>query len=392
MSASASPNPVDVGIQFQVAVNVTGGVPPYSFSWTGLPANCTTADSASLGCTSNASGSFSVAVTVADRNNASTATTLPVEVNPPPVVDAFVIGPSTTRTNGSTTLVVATSGGTPPYSYNYSGLPPGCATANTSTLSCVPLSAGLYPVTVSVTDIFGLSAAAGAELNVTPVGPAPTIASFVVAPANLTLGSTATFITLVSGGVPPLSYSYANLPAGCMSSNLPFLTCTPSATGVFPVVVNVADAANQSTSAETTLTVIPAPPAPLVLIGFVVYPSTVELGNLTLFAAIASGGVTPLTYTYLGLPAGCLPLPLPIVPCRPTAAGTYPVTLTVTDSAGATVASSATLVVGASTGTTPSSTASGPTPTQVVEYVALGALIGGGAVALLLVLLGRRRR
>ncbi|MCI4317604.1 MAG: hypothetical protein L3J96_03620, partial [Thermoplasmata archaeon] len=57
---------------------------------------------------------------------------------------------------GATTVLKSTvSGGTAPYTFVYTILPAGCASANSSTLSCTPTASGTVNVTVTVTDPAG---------------------------------------------------------------------------------------------------------------------------------------------------------------------------------------------------------------------------------------------
>ncbi|HEV2316745.1 MAG TPA: PKD domain-containing protein [Thermoplasmata archaeon] len=53
------------------------------------------------------------------------------------------------------TLTALATGGTGGYGYNWSGLPPGCATANLTALTCVPNSSGSYRVTLRVRETSG---------------------------------------------------------------------------------------------------------------------------------------------------------------------------------------------------------------------------------------------
>jgi YVTN family beta-propeller protein len=69
---------------------------------------------------------------------------------------------------GSTSVLATTaSGGAPPYSYVYSGLPTGCATANAASVNCVPSAAGTFGVSVTVTDSSNAKVTASATLTVT---------------------------------------------------------------------------------------------------------------------------------------------------------------------------------------------------------------------------------
>ncbi|MCI4364907.1 MAG: hypothetical protein L3K10_02440 [Thermoplasmata archaeon] len=67
---------------------------------------------------------------------------------------------------------------------------------------------------------------------------------------------------------------------------------------------------------------------------FTIQPSVVARGSpITLYANV-TGGTGPLTYSYSGLPAGCIPANLSSFACSPTATGRWGIGLTVHDSVG----------------------------------------------------------
>jgi hypothetical protein len=78
---------------------------------------------------------------------------------------------------------------------------------------------------------------------------------------------------------------------------------------------------------------------------FTAYPATVAVGSWTNFTVIANGGIGTLTYTYAGLPAGCMSANQSVLACRPTSVSIYDVTVTVTDQVNHSVSLSTTLTV-----------------------------------------------
>ncbi|MCI4349784.1 MAG: hypothetical protein L3J93_06165, partial [Thermoplasmata archaeon] len=64
-------------------------------------------------------------------------------------------------------------------------------------------------------------------------------------------GGHVTLNVTIKGGLPPYSYRYTSLPAGCTSQNKPEFTCTPTATGTFKIETLVTDGA-QVTALKTT--------------------------------------------------------------------------------------------------------------------------------------------
>jgi hypothetical protein len=83
--------------------------------------------------------------------------------------------PSSLVVGTGTTGVVNVTGGIPPYTYTWGGLPASCGSENTSVLPCVPEVAGTYTVIVVAEDTSGLTADASASFTVSTQsgGPPP---------------------------------------------------------------------------------------------------------------------------------------------------------------------------------------------------------------------------
>jgi len=153
---------IDLGMALNLSVdtaNITGGsgnVSQYSFVWHGLPHNCTSSDVANLSCVPDVAGNSTVDVTVSDPEASLNGTSPPLDVavHTDPAIVAFSVTPTSGPTGGEFTFTVTASGGTPPLSYAYAGLPGGCNGAG-ATFSCAPTLAEAYNVTVVVTDAVG---------------------------------------------------------------------------------------------------------------------------------------------------------------------------------------------------------------------------------------------
>lgn len=78
-----------------------------------------------------------------------------------------------------------------------------------------------------------------------------------------------------------------------------------------------------------------------VVTSFTVSAAAVDVGETTRFSVGAGGGTGPLSYSYLGLPSGCVTLNLSTLACVPTVSGHFQVEVVVTDASG--VSSSATV-------------------------------------------------
>ncbi len=228
LSATVATTPVSCfgDTDGSVDANVTGGVPPYTYSWSG---GLVATDS--IG--NLAAGPYTVTVTDA----AGCQTTATGTIGAPTVLAA-----TTTSTNvscGGATDGDATAnptGGTPPYSYLWNTSPPqGAKTA-------VLLPDGTY--TVTVTDGRGCQTTATAV-----VAPNITVVVDNIALSNISCnGASDGAIDLtISGGNPPYTYSWNNgLPATPDQTNL--------GPGTYLVTITDQDGCNPAAIAPLVIT------------------------------------------------------------------------------------------------------------------------------------------
>lgn len=95
------------------------------------------------------------------------------------------------------------------------------------------------------------------EIGASP-GAAPplSISSFIVSPNPATQGSPFTVSVSVSGGSPPYTYSWNNLPPNCpQPGNVSSWQCSLGSTGQYSVSVNVTDAVGDHVSDSQSFTV-----------------------------------------------------------------------------------------------------------------------------------------
>ena len=182
---------------------------------------------------------------------------------PDPVFDVNESTPAPTITNtpGAQTSDVGTaasvaftsSGGAAPLTWNATSLPAGLAIdPTTGAISGTPTTTGTRSVTVTVTDAYGQKATSAFGWT---VNAALGYAGF-TAPAT-TSGTAVTPVTLVaSNGTKPYAWSASGLPPGLtLGSSSGVLGGTPGTAGVYPVTVQVTDAAGGAVSKTTTWTV-----------------------------------------------------------------------------------------------------------------------------------------
>lgn len=352
---TALPDPTPVGGTAYLNVSVVGGSPPYSYAYAGLPAGCPTQDTASLVCTPTTAGNFTVTVTVTDRMSHSVSDNATLQVRSPagmPTITSFTAYPSVIPLGGTTYLNVSVTGGTPPFIYAYSNLPSGCTSSNSPSLPCSPLSSGTYTnSTVTVTDSNGIHVTSSTVTFTVTSGTqsGPVISTFTALPATIPKGGTTYLNVTASGGTSPLSYSYSGLPIGCTSSNLASLPCSPTYPGTYRVNVTVTDATGKTASNSAASFVVTAPAGYPVISSFLASPATLPLGATTTLTTQVSGGAPPYTFSYDGLPAGCVSLNISSTTCTPTTTGIFTISVVVNDSKGQSTSRATVLTVDMST-------------------------------------------
>src|SRR5207237_5140131 len=169
----------------------------------------------------------------------------------------------------------------------------------------------------------------------------PSINLLTANPTSVDLGQTVTLAVEPTGGSTDYTYEWMNLPTGCNAGNTASISCQPPATGTFEVAVNITDSNGFSLiSSNLSVNVYPDPS----LASFIASPSSLDEGQTIEFAASPFGGVGDLSLVYYNLPTGCESANSTNLACSPAAAGTYQVTVTVTDSNGFTISSSPVMI------------------------------------------------
>jgi len=124
----------------------------------------------------------------------------------------------------------------------------------------------------------------------------PLVTAFTVTPATLDLGYSARVAVAFSGGAGELTFAYDGLPAGCSSADSPSMNCTPMASGVFRLSVNVTDSLGASANATSSFTVLRA-----LSVQTALAPTTlpkIDVGIPLQGTASALGGLPPFTFTW----------------------------------------------------------------------------------------------
>ena len=329
ISTSSLPNGF-TGTGYSANMAAIGGLTPYTWSVTGLPA----------GLTMNAAGAISGSPTSAGTSNplfTVTDSTTPAH-NTVSANIAITIGAPLSITN-TTSLAsgialqpysaqLSASGGTPSYTWSVTGLPAGLTMNAAGAITGSPTSAGTSNPAFTVTDstspthqtaTVNLSITINPTLSITTTSPLPQ--GFTLVSYSVTMAAT--------GGTPNYTWSATNLPAGLTMNAAGAITGIPSAAGTTTAQITVADSTTPthiSVTAPFTITVsqgigITTGSLPVGFVG-TAYASTMGVG----------GGTSPYTWTVTGLPAGLTMTTGGIISGSPTSAGTSNAMFTVTDS------------------------------------------------------------
>jgi exo-beta-1,3-glucanase (GH17 family) len=324
------------GSSFSQTFTQSGGVGATAFSIaTGtLPGGLTLAATGVLSGTPTQSGSFGITVKATDVNGCNgTGGTYTLVISCPtitvtnPVTTSGATGTTFnqtfTRTGGTGTVTFTLGSGT---------LPNGLALADTGELSGTPTQAGSFPITVTATDSNGCT------------GTGATYALVICAPISVTnpgattgtTGSSFSQTFTQSGGVGATAFSIATgtLPGGLTLATTGVLSGTPTQSGSFGITVKATDV-NGCDGAGGTYTLVISCPTITVTNPVTASGTTGTTFNQTF---TRTGGTGTVTFT---LGSGTLPNGLSLADTgelsgTPTQAGSFPITVTATDSNGCT--------------------------------------------------------
>jgi hypothetical protein len=146
-----------------------------SYAWTGLPPGCSSLNTSELYCLPAEPGNYSVGVTESDHQGGSVSETpVPLVVLPPLLLNSLQASAQSVVAGTSVRFDAEVGGGTTPYTFAWAGLPAGCASPTTSSVSCTFPATGTSWVTVVATDAAGSTIAGSVQVVVVgaPAGPA----------------------------------------------------------------------------------------------------------------------------------------------------------------------------------------------------------------------------
>jgi len=143
--------------------NASGGLGTYTYSYSGFPPGCVSENKSAVGCLPTQADFYNITAQVTDQNEATATATVEMHV----IFDFNVVVPSSVSAGSPFTISVNTNesfsagtAGVPAtgfgaLTYNYTGLPPGCASVDAASLTCTTTQVGAYHIVVSVHDQAG---------------------------------------------------------------------------------------------------------------------------------------------------------------------------------------------------------------------------------------------
>ncbi|MGA8850020.1 MAG: C1 family peptidase [Dehalococcoidia bacterium] len=142
-----------VGEAYEETMEATGGVPPYTWKATGLPARLTCSAAGVISGTPRASGNFTVTVTVTDSFSPPNIVNKILSLKVYPTLEITTTTLPDGELGEAYTATLEATGGKTPYTWTTTGLPAGLNCSAAGVMSGTPVGeVGSFNVTVAVTD------------------------------------------------------------------------------------------------------------------------------------------------------------------------------------------------------------------------------------------------
>lgn len=364
------------GFAYSKQIDVaTGGTPTYTYALangTNLPAGLTLSNSGLISGTPSTAGTFTFSATATDTKNCTATANYSLIVTATLALAPGTLPDGITGTLYPTQIIPAATGGTGPYTYSATSLPPGLSfNPTTREITGTPTQSGTYTIPVTVIDVNGNTVTSSYTIKVTD--------PLVLPPATLANGITGTVYTtqiipIATGGTIPYMYSATGLPAGLtFNPTTREITGTPTTVGTFTIPVTVTDNGGKTVTTNYSIAVTD----PLLLPSASLPDGTVGAVFPTQITPAALGGVGPYNYVATNLPPGLTFNPATrAITGTPTQAGNYSVSVTVTDSQGKTASNTYPIKVNGVLSLPPATLANGIVgtsyPTQTLPAVTGG--------------------
>lgn len=178
-----------------------------------------------------------------------------------PILSAKLALSSTSLEAGLTLFVNSTVSGELVYlRYNWSAVPPGCASpGNVSHFACVVSATGTYPIHLVV--VTGAPGFVSAWANVSVTAPVFSV-SLAAVPPSLAVGGTLSLTASILGNPGTPSYSWTDLPGGCKGGNVATISCVPSGPGHWNTTVTITSSYAPTVAHNATVAISIFNPSP----------------------------------------------------------------------------------------------------------------------------------
>jgi Putative Ig domain/Galactose oxidase, central domain len=364
----------------------SNGVAPVSWTGSGaLPPGLSLNTAGQLLGTPVTAGTYSFTVLAADSSSPPHDATATVSLQ---ISDSMmVISTAPQPPSGTATYPYAgyaftvASGGSPPFTWAVTTgtAPAGLTLGSDGSLSGLPTSAGAFTFTVTVTDSASTPQRVSAPFTIMVGTPTAPVVSTTPPPPTGTVtypynGGNA-FPFSAGGGLGPYIWSVTTgaVPAGLTLGSDGTLSGTPTTAGTVTFTVTATDSAQPPEAGSQSFTVAVNTPGPPVINLTPAPPTAVADNGYPNFNFTASGGYLPLTWA---VTAGALPAGISLATSGsldgvPTIIGSFPITVTVTDSASVPAMNSASFTIAITAPPPPTiNTAAPPTGTVGTAYPA----------------------
>src|SRR3989454_1034843 len=288
-----------VGQQVTFIASANGGTAPYSFSWSFGDASIGSGSTVTHAYSS--AGTFNVILIVSDsgspQQTANSQQSVTVSNPPPtPLTTSSTYSPTSPQVGQQVSFSGSASGGTSPYTFNWTF---GDGSSGTgSTVTHTYTSAGTFTVVLTVKDSGSPQQTTSSQQSITVTSPPPPAltASFTYSPANPQIAQAVSFTGSASGGTQPYNFGWAFGDGSTGTGSA--ATHAYTTAGSYTVVLTVKDSGSpqQTATSQQTVTVT-SPPSPLSA-SFTFSPSSPQVGQQVTFTASASGGTTPYTFNW----------------------------------------------------------------------------------------------
>ena len=329
-----------VAVPYTQTFTWNGGAQPWSgYQVTNLPAGLsitgTTANSVTVSGTPTQAGSFTLNVSATDSSTGNGPYTVgqafALNVGAPTLALAPAAGTLNVPYGAAYSQAFSASGGTGPYSYAQTGALPAGVTFTGNTLSGTATAPGSYPIVVTATDTgsTGSGSPFTVAQNFTLNVPTPTITVSPLSLANPVAGSAYSATITAAGGIAPYDFAVTAgaLPGGLTLAPGGTLSGTSNVVGTFNFTITATDANGQTGSRAYTVTIA----APVLTLNPAPGALTATYGAAYSQAFTAGGSAGPFNYALTGaLPAG-VTFTGNTLSGTPTVPGSYPITVTATD-------------------------------------------------------------